>query len=191
MHSLMPADFPHALLDHSPDAVADDRAFRVDAGFDRTGRGLQLRYRLRGPIAELRLDHAPGSLPSARLWAHSCFEAFVAADAARYREFNFAPNGQWAAFDFVDYRQPAEPTATPSAAPLLESWRDGDDFFLVAELPDVLIPASDGERALGLSAVLERIDGSLAYFALAQTSDRPDFHDRRGWRCRLAARAPA
>src|SRR5579863_7344904 len=39
------------------------------------------------------------------LWRQTCFEAFVsAAEACGYCEFNFSPSGDWAAYQFEDYR---------------------------------------------------------------------------------------
>ena len=72
------------------------------AGPDR----LVIRYRLDGDLAALRVPDPATPLPPERLWAHTCFELFVAqAGVAGYREFNFSPNGQWMRFDFADYRQ--------------------------------------------------------------------------------------
>ena len=191
MHSLMPAEFPLALVAYSPLPVTAERPIRVDAGFEFTGQRLRLRYRLRGPLGEIRLDHPPASLPTERLWEHSCFEAFVAAGPSHYREFNFASNGQWAAFDFSDYRRRAASAVIADEVPRVEARREGNDFILVVEVPDALLPAVEGERELGLSVVLERVDASLDYFALAHCSDRPDSHDRRSWRCRLPQEARA
>ena len=40
------------------------------------------------------------------LWQMTCLEAFLRADEAEaYREWNFAPSGQWAAYDFTAYRE--------------------------------------------------------------------------------------
>jgi len=40
------------------------------------------------------------------LWKTTCFEAFLRADGEEaYREWNFAPSGDWAAYDFVTYRE--------------------------------------------------------------------------------------
>ena len=47
------------------------------------------------------------------LWKTTCFEAFfAAADADGYREWNFAPRGNWAAYDFTGYRVPTACGAT-------------------------------------------------------------------------------
>ena len=43
------------------------------------------------------------------LWQTTCFEAFLMAeDGAGYREWNFAPTGNWAAYDFTGYRDGME-----------------------------------------------------------------------------------
>ena len=40
------------------------------------------------------------------LWQTTCFEAFLEPRAATaYREFNFSPSGDWAAYDFDGYRE--------------------------------------------------------------------------------------
>ena len=40
------------------------------------------------------------------LWRTTCFEAFLREQGAQaYQEWNFAPSGQWAAYNFSGYRQ--------------------------------------------------------------------------------------
>ena len=71
--------------------------------------GLALVWRLAGELAALRIPGAATALPPERLWAYTCFEAFVGTpDGAAYREFNFSPNGQWMRFDFSGYREQVE-----------------------------------------------------------------------------------
>ena len=39
------------------------------------------------------------------LWQHTCFELFIGAkNDAEYYEFNFSPSGEWAAYEFRNYR---------------------------------------------------------------------------------------
>ena len=51
------------------------------------------------------------------LWRTTCFEAFLRpAGGNAYQEWNFAPSGEWAAYDFSGYRDgmaPAEVAAPP------------------------------------------------------------------------------
>ena len=51
---------------------------------------------------------------------------------------------------------------------------------LRAWLPRTLLPDTPG--AVGLSAVIETLDGQLSHWALHHPrADRPDFHHRAGW----------
>lgn len=168
-------------------------AFAVEAGVARTADGgLHFSFRLAGDLGRLRLPPAApaGASPVAParrdgLWRHTCCEAFVAAPGtAAYREFNFAPSGDWAAYAFAGYRQPAagelalppEPGAAPP--PAISVDRDGDGLCLHAVLPAAWLPDAARGLAIGLSAVLEACDGTLSYRALRHAAPRPDFHRR-------------
>ena len=115
------------------------------------------------------------------LWKRTCFEAFVKEDGeAAYREFNFAPSGDWAAYDFAARREGMAKAdlAHPPYIRLednLSWWGLGATFALEA-----------GRRwALGLSAVIEEADGTKSYWALAHSGEEPDFHDPACFTARL------
>ena len=105
------------------------------------------------------------------LWRTTCFEAFLRADGDAYREWNFAPSGDWAAYDFASYRDTAgEPEV---AAPYVRMEDNMTWWTLGATI------ATDAEQAwhLGLSAVLEEKDGTKSYWALTHANpEKPDFH---------------
>ena len=152
------------------------------------GGALCLRYQLAGDLAALRVP-ALASAPAATdgLWQHTCFEAFIGrADGTAYREFNFSPSGDWAIYAFDDerLRSTAPPTVT---APTLQTERAGDTLTLTATLARTALPSAwnDAPVRLGLSAVVEALDGRLSYWALAHPRERPDFHHRAGWTARL------
>jgi len=110
------------------------------------------------------------------LWKHTCFEAFVACqDSAGYREYNFSPSQQWAAYAFRAYREPIE--LNEVEAPLIEARQERQHFVLTAciRLDDSL---TRQPFQLGLSAVLEDTDGALSYWALQHPAAKPDFHHR-------------
>lgn len=160
-------------------AGTDPRVRDLRVAVTRDGRGgLMLQYRLRGDLAGLRIPRAGSTLPPERLWAHTCFELFVAgAGAAGYREFNFSPNGQWMQFDFAGYRQPIP--SVPASAPVLAVTEADDALELVVHLGAELLPG--GNLRVGLSAVVERRDGGHTYWALRHPADQPDFHHREGF----------
>lgn len=180
---------PLALVCHpdAPDAAV--RAISVLPAREPDG-SLTLDYTLSGDLAALRIPDAATGLPRERLWAHTCFELFVATpETAAYREFNFSPDGQWMRFDFADYRQRAASAdpATASVPPLVVR-RDEAVLQLTVRLPVEHLPAS--EPLLGLTAVVEHADGSLRYWALRHPPGRPDFHRREGFAFALKASNP-
>ena len=107
------------------------------------------------------------------LWRKTCFEAFLrAGDGSSYREWNFAPSGDWAAYDFTAYREGMAP------AEVLEPYIRMEDNLTWWTLGATIPVAADRAWHLGLSAVLEEKDGTKSYWALAHpTSSKPDFHD--------------
>ena len=154
---------------------------------------LLLIYVVRGALNELRL---PGGAAAPTctdgLWQHTCFEAFVGTEGdSAYREFNFAPSADWAAYLFSDerVRDVAAETAASLAPPRIVTSRSrGAVFTLGAEVPAGWLPdAVDPPWLLGLSAVIESADGRLSYWALHHPAPRPDFHQRAGWAAYLPA----
>ena len=107
------------------------------------------------------------------LWKTTCFEAFLRVPGAlSYREWNFAPSGDWAAYDFTAPREGR--TDAEVAAPYL---RVEDNFTWLAFGATISVDAA-GAWELGLSAVLEEADGTQSYWALAHPNEgKPDFHD--------------
>ena len=133
---------------------------------------LSLRYILAADLGRLRIG-APR--PAARvdgLWRHTCFELFVASGGPAYREFNFSPSGEWAAYAFAAYRAGGSPL--DCAPPQIHCQRA--DEALVLEAHTTAVP--EGPLQLGLSAVLEDSAGGLSYWALCHAAAKPDFHDR-------------
>jgi hypothetical protein len=150
---------------------------------------LRFRYVLEADLQLIRIPPRvtdPGRID--KLWAHTCFEAFLGvAASAQYLELNFSPSGQWAAYRFDSYRQGMAPAL--EGAPRLALRRGGERLELQAEvrlgrsLPVPGHGAEDGPGASGdrrwrvaLSAVVEDREGRLSYWALRHPSGRPDFH---------------
>ena len=97
----------------------------------------------------------------------------MAKEAAGYREFNFSPSGEWAAYTFRGYRDGGE--LDIDMAPIIAVHRSVDRLELHAEIrPDCLPPGRSLQ--LGLSAVVEDADGVLSYWALRHPPGKPDFH---------------
>lgn len=108
------------------------------------------------------------------LWQTTCFEAFLRPDGeGTYREWNFAPSGQWAAYDFSGYRE-KRTDAEVAQPPYIRM----EDNFTWWALGATIAVDADTKWQLGLSAILEEKDGAKSYWALAHPrGDKPDFHD--------------
>jgi hypothetical protein len=107
------------------------------------------------------------------LWETTCFEAFLRAPGDdAYREWNFAPSGNWAAYDFSSHR---DGKTDSEVAPPYVRVEDNMTWWAVG----ATIPVdAEVTWALGLSAILEEQDGTKSYWALAHPpGDNPDFHD--------------
>jgi hypothetical protein len=107
------------------------------------------------------------------LWQSTCFEAFLRVPGEEaYREWNFAPSGAWAAYDFTAHREGR--TDADVAPPYV---RVEDNMIWWAIGATIAVDA-DSPWDLGLAAVLEERDGTKSYWALAHApGDKPDFHD--------------
>lgn len=158
-----------ALKPH-PD-TSDPPAIAIEVELRRPERTrLLLRYSLTGAVSDLLLAAPAAAERRDNLWQQTCFEAFVAeAREEGYREFNFSPSTQWAAYRFDGYRsgmQLAE-TTPDIAVHLLE-----DCVTLEAALP----LSGAGPWRLGLTAIIEEKGGRKSYWALAHPPGAPDFH---------------
>ncbi len=139
--------------------------------------GLHLHYRLDGEVERLRL---PAPLACAgradELWRHTCLEVFIARRGSReYREFNFSPSGEWAAYAFTAYRA-GMAVLELQCGPTLRWQRTADQLELTVTLPAEALPADEGGFRLALSAVIEEQSGTISHWALNHPAKQPDFH---------------
>lgn len=135
----------------------------------RRGGVLSLEYRLNGPVEAVRWPEGAARVRTDELWRTTCFEAF-ARTATGYVEYNLSPSGAWAAYAFDGYREGMRRLEIP--APFIVTRMAQGRFVLTA---DVTLP-EDATGAVGLTAVVEGLNGSIAYWALRHPSDKPDFH---------------
>ena len=182
----MPNAHHHALLCHP--ALAGDSPCTVTASATLAPDGsLRLEYHLRGTDILIPARQTPGQADG--LWQHTCCEAFVAAgEAPEYREFNFSPSGQWAAYRFGDYRE-RDTGFTPAGEPQCTVTPRPEGFELQATLAAALLPPGHTLH-IGLTAVIEAADGSKTYWALAHCAAQPDFHLRQSFALTLNRPTP-
>lgn len=170
-----------ALRCHPATAAAAVGAVDVAVAWTEQG-ALRLAYHLSGDITALCIPATAGGGRQDGLWRHTCFEAFLmVGEGPGYREFNFSPAGDWAAYAFRAYREPLvwDPPVPPQVRRMA-----GPGLNLEAELAPVLLPGR-GPWRVGLTAVVEDTAGDLSYWALQHAPGRPDFHHTDGFALQL------
>ncbi len=119
------------------------------------------------------------------LWKSTCLECFVGGSSTAYTEWNFAPNGDWAAYDFENYR--AGMRNIESEFPTVERTSVGDRARFQIDLALGENIAAD-TLSLSLTAVVfEKGDEKPFYWALAHCGAKPDFHLRESFTLELGS----
>ena len=141
---------------------------------------LALAYVLKGDLLRLRIPPLQPPLRADHLWQHTCFEAFVAPEGGvEYWEFNFAPSGQWAAYQFQRYRDGISlEDDVPAPKITVRNLTDGLDLHAIVYFDRLRTFRSGVHLKLALSAVIEDQNGMLSYWALWHPAGKPDFHHR-------------
>ncbi len=154
-----------------PGAISAVRAACWRAG----GTHLAFRFEFEGDMDRLLLPDAGNAARRDGLWEHTCCEAFVASRSGGYAEFNFAPDGSWAAYRFASYRDREQPDPV-LPPPVITTQRKPEIFILEAMLSSVAVVGSGAGVRIGLAVVAEETDGRRSYWALAHEKEQPDFH---------------
>ena len=146
---------------------------------------LRLTYRLMGELSRLMIPQAQSPRPADHLYQHTCCELFVMqGDGPAYHEFNFSPSREWAVHAFRGYRDggPLQMELDPGIE--LRESRDRVELSTEIRRDCLLQP---GPLRLGLSVVVEDVDGELSYWALRHPPGKPDFHHRDAFALQLGA----
>ena len=164
-------------LSPHPETPPGDPTFKVWANVDHAGAfgataTTNIWFGVGAPASRFVIPEADEPSRADKLWETTCFEAFLReAGKERYQEWNFAPSGHWAAYDFTAYREGM--TQSEIGAPPYIRMEDNLTWWTLG----ATIAVEAGKSwELSLSAVLEEKDGTKSYWALAHASDRPDFH---------------
>lgn len=126
-------------------------------------------FRLLGDVSKLVIPPPAPPERADNLWRTTCFELFVAGDGASYREFNFSPSGQWAAYRFDGYRLGM---TNSDASVETELYQADRELQFSAEIKaEFANPAH-----VGLTAVIEEVGGNISYWSTLFAPGKPDFH---------------
>jgi hypothetical protein len=135
-------------------------------------------FRVHGAVDTLLLPAFAGARRADALWKHSCFEIFLKREnRADYQEFNFAPDGGWAAYGFSGYRAGMH-NLDGFDAPIVSIQQTPTAYHLRAQFSVKAFAALANLHIwrLGVSAVIEDIGGANTYWAVAHPDGPADFH---------------
>jgi len=124
------------------------------------------------PASRFVIPEAEEPSRTDELWKTTCFEAFLReTGAGAYQEWNFAPSGQWAAYGFSGYREGMAEFEV-GAPPYIRM----EDNLTWWTLGATIAIEAGKSWDFNLTAVLEEMEGTKSYWALAHVPDKPDFH---------------
>ncbi len=111
------------------------------------------------------------------LWKSTCFEAFLSLSAEPsqpYLEINCSPRGDWNIYSFDSYRQGMTPSPD-LVAQLIK--RDVQPEYAVFTV-QIRGPLPSEPLLTSLTAVVQFVDGTISYWALQHSQEKPNFHDK-------------
>jgi len=151
-----------------PDAPAG-AIHSIDAELERMTGGAVAIFRVRGDVSKLIIPAPAEPGRADNLWRTTCFELFVSGESTAYREYNFSPSGQWAAYAFDDYRSGMR---NIDAHTETELYQEKNELQFSAEIRGEF----PNPVQVGLTAVIEETDGAIRYWSSAFAPGKPDFH---------------
>ncbi|MEZ5656196.1 MAG: DOMON-like domain-containing protein [Sphingobium sp.] len=159
-----------SLLCH-PDTPAEAvRGVKVSGSRGHSG-FVTARYEIDADMAQLVVPESAEPGRADGLWRTTCMELFTRDPGdAVYREYNFSPSGQWAAYSFTGYRDGMDEIDV--WAPKIETSLGSDG--LVVDV--TFVSPRLGPQSVGASVVIEEKGGAISYWALRHGPGKPDFH---------------
>lgn len=157
----MPLLFRHP--DTPPGAI-----HTIEAELRRMPGGAMATFRAIGDISRLIVPEPAPSERTDELWKTTCFEVF-AGNGDGYSEYNLSTSGAWAAYRFDEYRHGMR---SLDAAIEIETSLNNKVLTIIAKIrSEFALPMH-----VGLTAVIEEVDGAIRYWSTAFAPGKPDFH---------------
>jgi len=168
----------HPLLPH-PSSTPPE-GLHVSAGLV-IGADVTLRFCIEGAVEAVRWPERAPAIRADDLWQTTCGEAFFGhGDGDDYVELNASPSGAYALYAFSDtlVARPhpfgAPPVVRPSSGP--------GQRIVDVRLPGEALASVTGTDPwrVGLTWVIESLDGRISHYALHHPATRPHFHHAGG-----------
>jgi hypothetical protein len=141
---------------------------------------LSIRYEVQGEMDKL-LFPAPTESPTRKddLWKSTCFEFFIAIqDQPHYWEFNMSPSANWNVYAMDAYRQVNMREESAFTQLPFEFSKASTEYSL--DISVDLSPIIQPENILqvGITTIIQAMDGNETCWALAHPGQQADFHLR-------------
>lgn len=143
---------------------------------------IQIEYKVEGTLDDICWQsnfHVKGRCHE--LWRQTCFELFFGIKGdSTYWEVNLSPGGCWNIYYFTNYRTGMREERAVGQ-PVCHVVRGGDHLSLACTLDFNGLIDDFSDLEVGISSVLQTIDGSVSYWALDHHGRKPDFHNRKSF----------
>lgn len=162
----------HWLWTHPAEpSVAVDR---IDFGVERRSlTNLRFQFDVLGRTSEIILPEPAAPVRTNNLWERTCFEVFLRpAEFSDYRELNFSPSSQWAAYAFSTHRTDMSQAPLPAPPEIGMTVDAGHLRMKVA----ISLDLPDEPYLIAAAAVVEEAWGGKSLWALHHDGAVPDFH---------------
>jgi hypothetical protein len=141
---------------------------------------LSIHYVVSGDIENILLPAQTDS-PARQddLWKATCFESFIAIkDQPQYWEFNMSPSSKWNVYAMDAYRQVNMREEMAFTQLPFEFKKNDNEITLdiSVDLNPILEP--DQVLQIGVTTIIQTVDGNETYWALKHPGQQADFHLR-------------
>jgi hypothetical protein len=144
---------------------------------------LTIQYLLTGETEKVVLPARSGSpMRKDGLWSSTCFEFFLTLpDNPHYWEFNMSPSGDWNVYRMDAYRRVGFREERSIQWLQFEVSHEAGCVSMNMDVDlNSLIPENHSIR-LGITSVVQIVDGRETYWALTHSGASADFHTRDGF----------
>jgi hypothetical protein len=153
---------------------------KISGNVAQEGSVLTIQFSLSGRVEDILFpawNLQPGR--KKELWRATCFEFFLAfPDQPQYWEFNLSPSGDWNAYRMNAYRQVSFQEEGSIESLHLAARKDADCYQLGTTVDLAPILGNQRRTLIGVSSVVQAVDGHETYWALVHPSPQADFHQR-------------
>lgn len=149
---------------------------------------IKLNYLVSGNIDGILLP-LPSLSPDRRdeLWMATCFEFFLAIkEQLQYWEFNMSPSGDWNVYCMDAYRRVGFREEDRFPRIVFDFEKDPSQISLVAIVDLDPIVRAGQILEVGITSIIQTMDGVETYWALTHPGPLADFHQRESFTLELA-----